>query len=303
MRGNRKVSHNVTQGRRLRLFLLLFFFCARNQIRENLFSSHAENLANLRQVSFVFVYCLEGNSGRFTSAKRNQRVCAWRRNSSRCRTVKRGKMSNAKSKWWTASSTLKSFSCMTHSNTTRWSASCWSCELCELVSTFQSITNHISQDWRRRVVRSSARREVYSDGKSLLDIHATDLRGNGLHTWEQYHSPRLESKRTSPFSITNNLTCFHPTAGEHFVSDGVGKSNKDHWLWAGARIWSVDETAGSVWNSWGNWPKWNLFKKSFSVYFKYSEYLMGVYRVVWGQMESKTSRFSGSRIFKNSLVP
>lgn len=122
-----------------------------------------------------FVYNLEENSEQFTNAKRNPRVFVWRRNSSRCRIERKGKMSNEKSRWWTACSILKSSSFMMRSSTTKWCAWSWNCKYDELHScpiklyriNFSSASmavNYLiefwttSSFWRRKLARFSCDR-------------------------------------------------------------------------------------------------------------------------------------------------
>lgn len=98
-------------------------------------SSRDAFLAVFIQRCFLYTD-LEGNSGQFTNAKRNLRVCASRRNSSPCQIGKNAKMLSAKSKCRIACSIPKSFSCMMRSSTTKWSALSWNCECDEPPSLF-----------------------------------------------------------------------------------------------------------------------------------------------------------------------
>ena len=50
----------------------------------------------------------------------------------RCRIEKNAKMCNVKSKWWIVWIIQKSFSCMMHSSTIKWSALSWNCKSDEL---------------------------------------------------------------------------------------------------------------------------------------------------------------------------
>lgn len=63
----------------------------------------------------------------------------------------------------------------------------------------KSVNKSVLQDRRRWTVRPSARRQIPPHRKGLLDIHAADLRGNGLHPRTQHHSPRPESKRSTVY--------------------------------------------------------------------------------------------------------
>lgn len=55
-------------------------------------------------------------------------------------------------------------------------------------------------------VRSSAGWQVHSYRKSLFSFHATNLRGNGLHSRTQHHPSRLESKL---ISFPNAICVWH----------------------------------------------------------------------------------------------
>lgn len=118
-----------------------------------------------------------------------------------------------------------------------------------LCAEFQLYSEQILQHSRRWIIRTSHRRGLCFNWKSMYGVYETNMRSRRVYTQQKYSTFGPETGKCKLLE-TNPFTFFHRSQNYNsfflgFMFNENRQSNQNHWLWNGQTVWSEQKIANS----------------------------------------------------------